>query len=231
MCWNAPVSFLTFLSSIIMCLYLWHRNNSNNNDRALSIFICWFALMQLFEFFMWKNMQDHSLASKLSFLSLQLQPFILVASLYYFSLKAKTGALKYSKFEKGILLSVALLSFIKTLSSTYYAFITNTKTKWLSVKGPNCHLMWWFVENKDLIPRIAQVDHLYFILLFIACAMVRPFMQGVLYALSAFISCAYTFIYYPREIGSIWCWIANLMGIFAIGMPYAMSSLMSYLRK
>jgi hypothetical protein len=216
MCWNAPVSLLTFLSSAAMCAYLWHRNN--NNDRALSIFIFWFALMQLLEFFMWRNMHDHSFIAKLSLLALQLQPFILVASLYYYSIKTKS--IKYSTVEKGILLSVGLLSLIKAISSAYYAFITTTKTKWLSVKGPHCHLMWWFSVNSNKLPFLAHVDKLWIFLLLVALLMIRPLTQGLFYTLFAVIGCALTYIYYPGEMGSLWCWIANLMGIFAITMPY-----------
>ena len=102
MCWNAPVSLTTFITSVVMCAYLWSRDNNNNNDKALAIFIFCFSLMQLFEFFMWLNMKEHTFVSKLSLIFNLLQPFALAASLYYYSLKAKPG-LKYSNLEKVVL--------------------------------------------------------------------------------------------------------------------------------
>jgi hypothetical protein len=55
MCWNAPVSLASFIISLILCAYIWQRNLQN--DKALAIFIVWFSLMQLFEFFMWRDMK------------------------------------------------------------------------------------------------------------------------------------------------------------------------------
>lgn len=222
MCWNAPVSFLTFLSSVIMALFLWHRNNNNNNDRALSIFICWFALMQLFEFFMWKNMQDHSLISKLSCVSIQLQPFILVASLYYFSKKHNNNKNNYTKTEKLVLGVIASASLVKALVATHYAFITQAANKWLSIKGPHCHLMWWFSRNFSKMPWLARADPLWVMLLLLGLIMIKPFKQGLLYFIFAFISAVASRLFYPREEGSLWCWLANFMGVIAIAMPHAM---------
>ena len=222
MCWNAPVSFLTFLSSLLMCLYLWHRNNNNNNDRALSIFICWFALMQLFEFFMWRNMQDHSLASKMSFIFIHLQPFILVASLYYFSKKHNNNNNKYSKTEKLVLGVIASASLVKALVASHYAFITQAANKWLSIKGPHCHLMWWFSRNFNKMPQIVKIDNTWFMFLILGFIMIKPFTHGLLYFSFAIISAVASRLFYPKEEGSLWCWLANFMGVVAIAMPHVM---------
>jgi hypothetical protein len=223
MCWNAPVSFLTFVSSLLMCLYLWHRNNNNNNDRALSIFIGWFALMQLFEFFMWRNMQDHSFASKMSFIFIHLQPLVLVASLYYFSLhNNKKIKNKYTITEQLVFGVIASVTFIKTIAAANYAFITNATQKWLSVKGPHCHLMWWFSRNINKLPQIVKIDNTWFMFLILGFIMIKPFTQGLLYFSFAIISALISRRLYPKEKGSLWCWIANFMGVIAIAMPHVM---------
>jgi hypothetical protein len=197
-----------------MCLYLWHRGIGN--DQALSIFIFWFASMQLFEFFMWQNMQDHSFVSKLSFVFILLQPFVLVASLYYFSIYNNN---KYSITEKLVLGLTAFVSFMKTIAGAHYAFISQSVNKWLSIKGPHCHLMWWFSRNYKKIPGLARTDLLWLMLLFIGLIMIKPFQQGLIYFIFAFISVLVSRLLYPRENGSIWCWLANFMGIVAIAMP------------
>ena len=230
MCWNAPVSLLTFLTSVLMCFYLWYRNNSN--DRALSIFIFWFALMQLFEFFMWRNMQDHSLVSKLSLVSIQLQPFVLVASLYYFSLYNNNNKNnnKYTNTEKLVLGVIGFASLVKTLAATHYSFITQAANNWLSTKGPHCHLMWWFNRHFYQVPWLARSDPLYAILLLLGVIMIKPFKQGLIYFIFAFISAIVSRLFYPKEEGSLWCWIANLMGVIAIAMPYAMPYAIPHLK-
>ena len=214
MCWNAPVSLATFVSSFIICAYLWVRNL--HNDRMLSIWISWFALMQLFEFFMWRDMKNHSLVSKIAFINILLQPFILAGLLIFFYRKKKL----YTVLEKFILFGIMAISLIKSLAGTFYAFITQQNNNWLSTKGPHCHLIWWFSTNSKKIPSIARVNAFYIAPLLLACALIKPFKQGLIYFLLGLISFLMTKLFYPIESSSLWCWIANLMGIIAIGMPY-----------
>jgi len=109
-------SLATFLISSLMCLYLWFRNL--HNDRILSIWIFWFSLMQLFEFFMWRNMTNHSVFSKLALINILLQPLVLAAGLFYYSKNV------YNLTEKVVLGSVIGISFIKAMAGVFYAFIS-----------------------------------------------------------------------------------------------------------
>jgi hypothetical protein len=173
MCWNARVSLGTFISSLIMCAYLWTRNLTN--DKPLAIFIGWFATMQLFEFFMWRNMKNHTVATKLSLVFILLQPLSLAAGLYYYS-----GAL-YQYWEKVVLGLITIVSGIKGLAAFIYSFFIDTQRPWLSVKGPHCHLVWWFFKNYNSLPRIVTGDGIYFLSLFLAVLMVRPLNLGLFY--------------------------------------------------
>jgi len=215
MCWNAPVSLATFISSITICLYLWVRNL--HNDRILSLWISWFALMQLFEFFMWRNMKNHSFVSKLSFINILLQPFFLAVLLFFFYRKEK---IFYTVLEKIMLFGIIGISFIKSIAGIFYAFVTQKNNNWLSVKGPNCHLIWWFSTNDKKIPYIARVNAFYIAPLLLACTLIKPFKQGLIYFLLGLMSFLITKLFYSNENSSLWCWIANLMGVIAIGMPY-----------
>ena len=209
MCWNAPVSLVTFLTSILMCGYIWQRNMPN--DRPLSIWIAWFSLVQLFEFFMWRNMTNHTVISKLAFVSILAQPFVLAGSLYYY----------YSdkdSWRKQLLLFIAGLSLIKTIVAGSYAF-SETRAKWLSEKGPNCHLIWWFVKEEKLLPILARVDTVYGLSLLAATLLIKPFNQGVLYSLFGTLTYGITKLFYPRESGSLWCWVANLLAILTLARP------------
>ena len=119
MCWNAPVSLATFIISSLMCLYLWFRNL--HNDRVLSIWIFWISIMQLFEFFMWRDMKNHSVFSKLALINILLQPFVLAAGLFYYYKRI------YSVGEKIVLGGIIGISLIKAIVGLFYAFISQKK--------------------------------------------------------------------------------------------------------
>ena len=218
MCWNAPVSIGTFLTCIIMCAYLWRRNY--HNDRPLSIWIAWFSLMQLFEFFMWSDMKNHTIAAKLSLVAVLSQPLVLSAVLYYYYYYKKNNIQnKNSVKEKILLWIVMFISFIKSMAAGLYAF-TETKYKWLSEKGPNCHLVWWYIKHDRLLPFLARIDNINLFCLIIATLMINPVNQMIVYTLIGIITYVTTKIFYPLEVNSLFCWIANILAIVAIVLPY-----------
>lgn len=212
MCWNAPASLATFIISSLMCLYLWFRNL--HNDRVLSIWIFWISIMQLFEFFMWRDMKNHSLFSKLALINILLQPLVLAAGLFYYSKNV------YNLTEKVVLGSIIGISFIKAIAGAFYAFITQKNKNWLSVKGPHCHLIWWFIKNYKQMPYLTQFNYLYMIPLSLATLLIKPFSQGLIYFFIGFFSYLYTDTFYPQEKGSLWCWVVTVMGLIAIMLPY-----------
>lgn len=220
MCWNARVSLATFISSLIMCAYLWSRHLTN--DKPLAIFIGWFACMQLFECFMWRNMKNHTFVAKIALIFILLQPLSLVAGLYYYS-----GAL-YQYWEKIVLGLIALVSGIKGLAALIYAFFIDTQRQWLSVKGPHCHLVWWFFEHFNSLPRIVTGDIVYFLALFLALLMVRPLYRGLLYGCFALLTLGLTRTFYPTEYGSLWCWVVNLFALFVILEPHLHHALIQH---
>ena len=221
MCWSAPVSMTAFVTSMLLCIYLWQRHTQN--DRPLAIWIAWIALMQLFEFFMWRDMKNHTLASKLSYITTILQPFVLAVSLYYYYyyIKRKNKVTNTdADGHKPFYFFIILLSAIQGCAATFYAFVTETKSKWLSVKGPHCHLIWWYKKNQENIPFIARVDVMYFLTLLGAVFLIKPLKHASVYAFIAAVSFTITYFFYGYESGSLWCWIVNLLALVTIFMPY-----------
>jgi hypothetical protein len=51
MCWNAPISIISFFIILGVCYKLYERNLYN--DRLFAFFIISYGTMQLFETFMW----------------------------------------------------------------------------------------------------------------------------------------------------------------------------------
>lgn len=217
MCWSAEVSLITFITSITMCIYIWYRNG--NNDRALALWIGAFSLMQLFEFFMWINMKDHSFVSKLSLVFILAQPLILASALLLIGNINDDNTLISKKWLKWILGIVIGISLIKVIYTIYYSFWKEYNSQWLSVKGENCHLVWYFIKNQNDMPFLTRINNFYFIPLFITCLLIKPFNLGLVYALFGFISFNWSAYYYGLEYGSLWCWIANALALFTILKP------------
>jgi hypothetical protein len=208
MCWNAEVSLITFITSTLMCCYLWYRDEPN--DRALTLWIFSFSLMQLFEFFMWINMKEHTIVAKLSLIFILIQPLVLAGGLI------KYGNFYNSKWAKIFLWCVIAISGIKALYTAYYAFIVDAKNKWLSVKGPNCHLIWYYVKNENNMPFLTRINWLYYWPLFFICMLIQPFNIGIIYAIFGVITFYFSKYYYGYEYGSMWCWISNILAFFTI---------------
>lgn len=221
MCWNAPVSLGTFLSSIIMCGFLWYRNSSIGTtpyDRPLALWIAWFSLMQLFEFFMWRDMNNHTITAKLALVTTVLQPFVLAAALYYYYYLNKRATAD-SAWRKPLLLLVMFISLVQFGSASFYA-IKEKAHKWLSEKGPNCHLVWWYKKHEKSLPTLARADTIFFITCIGSILLIKPFKIALIYTFIGLISIIITKLYYPTETSSLWCWIVNIAAIITIIMPY-----------
>jgi hypothetical protein len=149
-----------------------------------------------------------------------LQPFVLAVALYYYYYKKAKGTNTGTNGKKMFLFFIILLSAIQGCAATFYAFVTETKSKWLSVKGPHCHLIWWYKKNQENIPFIARVDVLYFCTLLGAILLINPFKHALVYLLIAAVSFTITYFFYGYESGSLWCWIVNLLALVTIFMPY-----------
>jgi hypothetical protein len=169
--------------------------------------------MQLFEFFMWRDMKNHSVFSKLALINILLQPLVLAAGLFYYYKRI------YSVGEKIVLGGIIGISLIKAIVGVFYAFISQKNNNWLSVKGPHCHLIWWFMKNSNQMPYLTQFNYFYMVPLSLAILLIKPFSQGLIYFSVGYFSYLYTRTFYPQEKGSLWCWVVALMGIIAIMLP------------
>ena len=220
MCINAEVSLATFITSTAMAGYLWYRNDTHNNDRPLAIWIFVIGMMQFFEYIMWTNMNNHSTVSKLSLIFILLQPLSLAAALYYYN-SYNEFMYKGIPFGKYLLWTIIIISGIKVLYATYYVFIEKANEKWSSTKGINCHLVWDFVKNYYNVPLVARPDKFYLAPLLIVPLLMKPFgPAGIIYSIFGFITFHLSRYIYYWEWGSIWCWMVNIIGLFAISSKY-----------
>ena len=85
MCYNQTISFLTFTIMAISTIYLIYRNYPN--DRWVAIVFISAGIMQLLEYFMWKDQscgRMNHLATMLALLLLFIQPIAILIGAYYF---------------------------------------------------------------------------------------------------------------------------------------------------
>jgi len=209
MCWNAEISLLTFISSFLMCCYLWYRNLQN--DRTIALWILSFSLMQLFEVFMWLDINNkkgwNNIATKLSLPFILLQPFVLGLAILFYGNHYDNQYIKY------FLYFITIITGLRALSA--FIYILFDEQKWISKKGPNCHLIWYFIENMNKLPPLMNVNYfvIFYILLFLCMI---PIKESLFYSIFGIVTYYSSMYLYGLEMGSMWCWIANLLGIYAI---------------
>lgn len=231
MCWSAEVSLITFITSATMCVYIWYRNHENDRPLALWIFV--FSLMQLFETFMWLNMNNHSFVSKLSLVFILTQPVVLGIALSMMgAIQGDNGTelsannvnnanntssiLVNTKWIRPFLWILIGIGIIKVIYTTYWLITSEKNKKWLSIKGDNCHLVWYFTRNSSEIPYLARINESYYLPLLLTCLLVPPSYKGLIYAGFGVLSFNFSQWYFGAAYGSIWCWIANALALITV---------------
>jgi hypothetical protein len=200
MCWNAEISLNTFLFSGFVLLLLMYNNNYTQykiqfiegvNNIWVYIFVWSFILMQLVEFFIWKNMDNpkwNSFFTSLTSILLFIQPMTTIMFL-----------------PVHIRLYVMFSYLFLAIPFVIYRFIT--KKQYSSI-SPMKHLHWHNVINTDEW----LIDFIW------GCFFLLPFLYTrSLFAFSfAIITCsimAYKY-YKDRTVGSMWCWVVNSIMVY-----------------
>lgn len=198
MCWSAEVSLNTFLFSscvFVFALVVGFKPN-------IMILYFWFIFMQLIEFFLWRNLQNNPferdsnsrmewnhLISFIGFLVLAIHPFA-------FCLIITNPVIQ--QWFLGI--------YILFLSLTLYIHETENVDYSASV-AKNGHLRWNWTKN------YAITYYIYLIFFFILL-IEKYYITFII----IFITYIYSVInyYYYGTFTSMWCWSANIVGVFII---------------
>jgi hypothetical protein len=160
---------------------------------------------------MWLDINNtkgwNNLATKISLPFILLQPFVLSVSIWYYKIHYN------NEYIKLLLYLLIGISGIRAILAFIYIIINNKK--WISKPGKNCHLVWYFM--KDKLPYLIDFNFMYKYSLILLLLMIKPFHEGLFYLLFGVITILISQYIYGLEMGSIWCWIANVLGIYAIG--------------
>lgn len=196
MCWNEAVSMNTFLFSSFVLLLIIYNNAFTKykipelNSIWVYLFFLSFIFMQLFEFFIWRNINNRWYNTFFSILGTSLLVLQPVCSLMMLSNIALRNILLFSYLLLAIPYSV-------------YKFATK---EIYSVVGKSGHLKWEFF---DVNPLIMMGWFFFFFFSFVYDKKWIGFVFGLFLLILAYIN-------YKNDntMWSMWCWAVNSIMIY-----------------
>jgi len=189
MCWSAEVSLNTFILAIIsFCIVVsFNRFPMINAFIVLSI-----SLMQLYEYFVWKNIHNKKIIHHLSFFG----PFVILLQV----LLINYAFLRDNERNIAILLIIII---------AIICMIYNYKNNKFDMEvGENKHLIWYWAD----LPAILLIFICFFYLYPLTTKQnIIPFIYGLITLLISF------YYYYKYKTwGTMWCYFSNLIWIVLI---------------
>jgi len=198
MCWNKDISLNTFVFSIFVLIFVIYNNKYTIykddffNNKWGYLFLLSFILMQLVEYFIWKNIDNKSVNhffSTMGVLLLYSQPIFALMLLKNKSLRMKM-----------------LLAYL--IPATIYLLYLIKSTHFITVVARNGHLKWnWESGKLNTIVKIAFLFFLFFAFIY---------EKEYFYAFLGFILIVISTIFYQKEntATSMWCWSVNLIMLY-----------------
>ena len=202
MCWNKDVSLNTFLfSSFVLGLIIYNNKYTEYkinelNDIYVYIFFMSFILMQLFEFFIWRNI-NNKIYNKI---------FTILATLLLLFQPISTNMLITDKILQENML-IIYLAFVIPFAS--YKFITKNINSSVSKLG---HLKWNMLLDtyNNFIDNILII---FWFIFFLFPLFYQKKTYGFLFGFITLIITSYIF-YKDKTIASMWCWVVNSVMVY-----------------
>ena len=216
MCYSTTTSLLTFAVMAISTIYLIYRNYPN--DRWVAIVFISAGLMQLLEYFMWKDQscgKTNHIATMLAFIVLLIQPIAVLIGAYYFGdLVIDRKKLAPIIWIYGIIIGIFAINWINYVSK-----------KRLCSRPNGIHLDWDFKP----IMKIFWVLYYLVVLLFF---MSSPWYFGAIVGILLIGSLLF-YVFYVKNPSwkSLWCWIINIIPIIYIILSFVIHKYKIKMRK
>jgi hypothetical protein len=197
MCWNADISLNTFLFGCFSLVFIFLSNTFSKyklkefENPLVYLFLFLIVIMQLIEFFMWKNLKNKSinrLLSSIIYMIISLQPLTLIFMIHQ----------SYIKY--------ICLFFYFILQIGHNIYKSKHPNTWYASVGADGHLIWTNYSGNDMF---ALVFLLFYILplIFIGNNTLTIFILGLL-----FVSLINYYKYYTFH--SMWCWLCNIIFLY-----------------
>ena len=204
MCWNKDISLNTFLfSSFVLLLIIYNNTYTQYKIKELDniwayLFFVSFILMQLIEYFIWRNVNEpiyNNLFSIMATLLLIMQP--IASAMLITNNTVRTNILS--------------LYLVLTIPLTIYRLFTK---KINSTVSPLNHLKWNFILYENSI--IEKIFFLVWFIFFLFPLFYEGKTLGLLFGLLTFIIILYNY-YKDKTVGSMWCWVVNSLMLYYAG--------------
>jgi len=185
MCWNAEVSLNTFMFGFISAIIVLLLNQIKY---YYVIIVMSFTVMQLLEYFTWKNINNKKVIRYLSLIGIHLILLQLLLLNYFFAPKKIRNIL------------IILIIFF------YLLYLIFSKMKLKMDKAENGHLRWHWIDENIIWISVALLFYLI------------PSFSNIYLFIFLFGTLVYSlYNYYKYNTwGSMWCYISNLLWIFLI---------------
>ena len=196
MCWNQYVSINTFVFGVFTLLLIAYNNKYSQykikefDNIYIYFFFMSFITMQLFEFFLWRNINDtyyNHLFSVLGSLLIFIQPIASLTMIKDYSFRMKMIALY-------------------VIPASVYLFSDMKKNFYLTSVSKTGHLKW----NWTYLSVTAYAVWLFFLLYSLYS---NKYYGGLSLALFMFAITYYSY-YKDGSAGSLWCWAVNIFTLF-----------------
>ena len=201
MCWNKEISLNTFLfSSFVLGLIIYNNRYTKYKIYELNsvwvyVFFMSFILMQLFEFFIWRNINN----------SIYNGVFTILATLLLLVQPIATNMLITNKSVQQSMLFVYMICMVPF---AIYRFMTQKINSTISDLG---HLQWnMLLDNKSKIDNV--IITIWFIF-FLFPLFYQKKTFGFLFGAITLLIMIYKY-YKDNTVGSMWCWVVNSIMVY-----------------
>jgi len=203
MCWNESVSINTFLFGVFVLILIYITNHYHSNpDYKLKefnnpytyFFMMSFITMQLYEYLLWKYLNNriiNQIVSILGLLLLSIQPIASLTMLNDITLRNKL---------------ITIYSIPACIYILYQLSINHVHTS-ISKLG---HLKWNWTSNTKLQTFIIYMFYLFFLYISL---FINKYYSGIIISLPLFII-MYYFFYKDGSAGSLWCLSINTVMLY-----------------
>jgi hypothetical protein len=190
MCWNADVSLNTFIIAFVSLIIVVFLNKMDRIDILISLSI---SIMQLFEYFTWKNIHNKKI---IYYLSLIAGPLIILSQILLINYGFLRGTERIIAF---------VLIFIVCFMCMIYNYYNN---KFDMKVGENGHLIWYWADVPPIL--------LLFMFIFYLYPLSRKENKFSFITASIFLLISLYYYYKYKTWGTMWCYFSNLVWMVLI---------------
>lgn len=201
MCWNADISINTFIFSFFTLIFIFITNTYTKyksptfKNPLVYLFLFAVILIQLTEFFLWRNLDKKALNNLLS----RYASFLIYIQMLLLILMIPTLNYKY--------IMICLFLF----TTIIYYLIFNTNKISYTYLGKNGHLSWDWMNYNGYENIWLFIWLLFYI---IPCLLIDNFILS-LFVLSSMVFSLF-FYFKSNTFGTMWCWSSNLLFLYFI---------------